>query len=149
MPATTSNRKIPYPIPGDKVADYPATAQNAATILDTALSDTGWLDLVSKTGTSTGLRARRIGDVLYLTGALYGPNNVAIANGASVACGVLPASCRPTATRYIVVSSWVSGGNPAYGRTLTLRIYTDGTLTLDNASGNASSCADIDVALAR
>ncbi|WP_075893365.1 hypothetical protein [Actinomyces provencensis] len=123
------------------------TAEHAQETADNLIGDTGWLNLLNKAGSATELRVRRIGNVIYLSGSLYAASNSAIANGASVSgLGTLPTSCCPTATRYLVVASWVAGGSPAYGRTLTLRIYSDGTLTLDNASGNASSCAVIDAA---
>lgn len=38
MPATTTtNLKIPYPLPGDRLADYPATAKNAAETIEAAI----------------------------------------------------------------------------------------------------------------
>ncbi|WP_172193237.1 hypothetical protein [Actinomyces faecalis] len=50
MPATTTRMKIPYPLPGDRLADYPTTAQQAAARLEAALTparttltlETGW-----------------------------------------------------------------------------------------------------------
>ena len=38
MPDTTPNLAIPYPTSGDRIADYPTTARNAALAVDTAIS---------------------------------------------------------------------------------------------------------------
>lgn len=38
MPATTARAKIPYPLTGDRIADYPTTARAAAQAMETHLT---------------------------------------------------------------------------------------------------------------
>lgn len=74
MPATTDNLNIPYPIAGDRVADYPAVAKQAADKID-QLSYSGTLStIVGWTSTSAvdsqTLQCRVIGGRAFLHGAI-------------------------------------------------------------------------------
>lgn len=112
--------------------------------------DSGWVDVTEKAGSSTNLKVKTVGGDLYLSGDIYGTNNQPIPNGNGVAKAcVLPASHRPTKVRYLAITSWVAGGNPAYGRLLTMTVDTAGVVSLYNMSGNASSCGSCDVSFAR
>lgn len=69
MPATTDNLNIPYPVSGDKVADYPALARQAAekteellTTTSTAQPQAGWKQ-IQNTGA-----LQRIGSHVFFDG---------------------------------------------------------------------------------
>ena len=74
MSGRTSRMNIPYPTLGDKVADYPQLAQQAAELLDPLRYDgtlnpqPGWRAVGVHSGQT--LRCRVVGGVAHLSGAI-------------------------------------------------------------------------------
>ena len=98
MPANTTNKQITYPLAADKISDYPAIAKQSAETVDSALTalDPGpWTALTLGPGwtTATGGRepvARRIGNTVYIRGAVKGASPASFAKFAT-----LPVNMRP------------------------------------------------------
>lgn len=111
---TTPNIGLPYAEPGDDLRLYPANVdQPAATILDTRLADTGWVNITISAGFAADAggapQVRRIGKIVYCRG---GWNSTGITGIGDFNVGVIPAGYLPTSVGVMCVAAG-SGGAPA------------------------------------
>lgn len=103
MPANTSNKQISYPLADDKISDYPAIAMQSAETVDSALTalDPGpWTTLTLGPGWTAfagGGRApvaRRVGNTVYIRGAVTGASSASFAKFATLPVGMRPAAAQ-------------------------------------------------------
>lgn len=127
MPATTDILQIPYPIAGDKVADFPALAKRQAETIDKLFTD--WQRLTVSTGWETVAghepRARMVAGLVVIEGAVIRRvggylNNIAI----------LPVNMRPAKTQFIgACVARKDSPNIAYAELFT---SSNGQLSIDS-----------------
>lgn len=129
MPGNTSKHKLPYPLTGERVADYPATARQMADKLDSIIGKTTeWKNLTLGSGWSaTGghtPRARFISGLIQIEGAVTRG-----AGGYFHQLAQLPPDMRPSKTTYIGVCIAVKNSRP--NSPCQIYVGTDGWLSIN------------------
>ena len=111
MATTTSTLKIPYPLPGDRIADYPTVAKATAEAIErvvatrsTALTPSGWVHRHNSAA------LQKVGKFVMFSGANYSViNDKQFSKGGMYELGTLiPSGYRPT--NEVHLPSWIHDG---------------------------------------
>lgn len=112
MPATTTTLKIPYPLPGDRVADYPTTAKTAAQTIEANITSKAQLTTPSGwTWRANSATVQKVGRAVLFSGADYSANSSKTLNkGSLVELGtIIPSGYRPNNEVHIptyIMNGW-------------------------------------------
>ena len=104
-----------------------AMIQRMSDKVDAYSYDTGWLSVpATNSSDNNSMKARRIGNVVFLQG------NVMARNGNDVVIGTLPAECRPSVIHYYASTDFRGGSSSNASYPITIKIKTDGSIVLVN-----------------
>lgn len=130
MPATTPGG-LPYPVPGDPIANGADDIKNLANALDTGWQSVPWAS--GWTGAGTGMRsncfARIVGKVVYIQGAwaVRTGSALAVTPGTWYTIAQLPAGFGPNGTD-IVGAGAASAGVAGQVGAAAVRVGYDGSI---------------------
>lgn len=130
----TTTRGYRYPASTD-APNVPLDLQRLAEDVDDDVSalhaDTGWVTptIDAAWDTYSTIECRNVGGVVHLRGYVR-PDSGAVSAGLTAGIATLPAGSRPDAQVYISAVRWVAGGSPEYGGDATVRVATDGVLSV-------------------